>query len=122
MQYGQLLPVVTDQRCGLINNRSNKLATVFLAIRSLCVYRLLKATAIYLFGDQANILKAVKLYRKAAEQGNTDAQFRLGMCYEGGRGVAKDETEAIIWYRKAAERGYAVAQSVLSIRNWSRQR
>ncbi len=35
--------------------------------------------------------EAVKPYRKAAEQENVQAQFNLGMMYEEGRGVAKNE-------------------------------
>lgn len=44
--------------------------------------------------------------RKAAEQGEADAQYRLG-CY------AKDETEALKWYHKAAEQGHEGAKSRL---------
>ena len=47
---------------------------------------------------------------KAAEQGNGNAQFNLGWMYENGRGVAKNEAEAVRWYRKAAEQGTAQAQ------------
>ncbi|MBS0351575.1 MAG: sel1 repeat family protein, partial [Proteobacteria bacterium] len=49
--------------------------------------------------------EAVNWYRKAAEQGEPWAQVNLGVCYECGRGVAKDERAAIIWYQKAAEQG-----------------
>ena len=52
-------------------------------------------------------------YRKAAEQGNADAQYNLGLCYEVGSGVPKDEVEAVKWYRKAADQGYVEAQSYL---------
>ncbi len=54
-------------------------------------------------------MKAVKLYRKAAEQGHANAQFCLGCCYFEGKGVEEDKTEAVKWYRKAAEQGYARA-------------
>ncbi len=61
--------------------------------------------------------EAVKWYRKAAEQGVADAQYRLGLALSAGRGVANDENEAAKWYRKAAEQnrhdaedGDAVAQ------------
>ncbi|MBS0350073.1 MAG: sel1 repeat family protein, partial [Proteobacteria bacterium] len=37
----------------------------------------------------------------------------LGVCYEEGRGVAKDEKEAVSWYRKAAKQGYPEAQNNL---------
>ncbi len=54
--------------------------------------------------------EAVKWYRKAAEQGDADAQYQLGKCYDYGRGVTQDFTEAVKWYRKAAEQGDADAQ------------
>jgi TPR repeat protein len=33
--------------------------------------------------------------------------------YDDGRGVEKDEAEAVQWYRKAAEQGAAIAQNNL---------
>jgi uncharacterized protein len=47
--------------------------------------------------------EALKWYRKAAEQGNPDAEVELGRCYEDGRGVEQDYALAAQWYRKAAE-------------------
>ena len=35
--------------------------------------------------------------------------------YENGRGVAKDDAEAVIWYRKAADQGNALAQFNLGL-------
>ena len=58
---------------------------------------------------------AVKWFRKAAEQGDVEAQFGLGVCYSGGDGVAKDTVEAVKWYRKAAEQGFAAAQCKLGL-------
>jgi TPR repeat protein len=46
--------------------------------------------------------EAVRLYRKAADLGNTDAMNHLGDMYFYGRGVAKDEAKAVDLYRKAA--------------------
>src|SRR5262249_41314290 len=37
------------------------------------------------------------------------AQRAIGAMYNGGRGVAKDEAEALKWYRKAAENGNLAA-------------
>ena len=51
--------------------------------------------------------------RKAAAQGDADAQYELGLCYGVGCGVPEDEVEAAKWYRKAAEQGHAEAQSDL---------
>ena len=52
-------------------------------------------------------------FRKAADQGNAEAQYDLGLCYEVGSGVPEDEVEAVKWYRKAAEQGHAEAQTDL---------
>lgn len=57
---------------------------------------------------------AAVLFRKAAEQGHAIAQFNLALMYELGRGVAKDEQQAVFWYQKAANQGHAVAQTCLS--------
>lgn len=49
-------------------------------------------------------------YRKAAEQGDVEAQVNLAYCYYIGSGVEQDYAEAVKWYRKAAEKGSAKAQ------------
>ena len=49
-------------------------------------------------------------YKASAEQGDAEAQFNLGWCYDDGRGVAKDYVEAVKWYRKAAEQCHTEAQ------------
>ena len=48
--------------------------------------------------------------RRLADQGDATAQFNLGIMYSEGRGVLKDDAEAVEWYRLAAEQGYADAQ------------
>jgi len=42
---------------------------------------------------------------KAAEQGNADEQTLLGLIYEVGQDVPRDDAEAVKWFRKAAEQG-----------------
>lgn len=42
---------------------------------------------------------------KAAAQGDAEAEFSLGVLYATGRGVARDDAQAVNWYRKAAEHG-----------------
>ena len=42
-------------------------------------------------------------YRKAAEQGLSKAQHKLGSMYYKGKGVMKDYAKADKWYRKASE-------------------
>jgi TPR repeat protein len=46
-----------------------------------------------------------------AKQGNSTAQYNLGVMYQFGKGaVAQNYTQAIFWYRKAAEQGDTSAQ------------
>ena len=52
---------------------------------------------------------------QAAEQGDADAQFNLGVSYDNGTGVEQDDSEAARWYRKAAEQGHAGAQFNLAL-------
>lgn len=56
---------------------------------------------------------AAWLLRPLAEQGNAQAQIKLGWMYERGQGVPQNDQEAVKWYRKAAQLGYAEAQSSL---------
>ncbi len=47
----------------------------------------------------------VRWYRKAADQGNVDAQFNLGYMYWKGLGVRQDYVKAHMWYNLAAFEG-----------------
>jgi hypothetical protein len=53
--------------------------------------------------------------RKAAEQGDANAQSGLGFMFDKGQGVPQDSAQAVYWYRKAAEQGYANAQYNLGV-------
>ena len=70
------------------------------------------AFAAYRRGDYAT---ALRLWHPLAEQGDAEAQFHLGVLYESGQGVLRNDAEAIKWYRKAAEQGDGVAQLNLGI-------
>jgi TPR repeat protein len=59
--------------------------------------------------------KAIALYRQAAERGSTPAQTYLGVIYDKGRGVPRDDAEAIKWYRLAANNGDAQSQFNLGV-------
>jgi hypothetical protein len=65
------------------------------------------AVAAFQRGDYAT---ALRLWRPLADQGNSNAQYVLGMMYDDGLGVAQDIREAVQWYRTAAEHGNAWAQ------------
>lgn len=57
--------------------------------------------------------EAVRWFRKAADQGDPDGQYRLGSAYASGVGVKEDKSEAAKWYLKAAEHGLTIAQYML---------
>lgn len=57
--------------------------------------------------------KGVEWIRKAAMQGDRDAQANLGECYWAGVGVEENQTEAENWCRKAANQGVGGAQLIL---------
>ena len=42
---------------------------------------------------------------QAASEGLAAAQHEAGVCYSEGRGVEKDEQEAVRWFRRAANQG-----------------
>lgn len=47
---------------------------------------------------------------KAAEQGDDEAQFTVGVMYENGQGTVANSEKALYWYEKAAEQGNAEGQ------------
>jgi len=61
------------------------------------------------------LVDAVKQYRSDAEQGDAEAQYMLGCCYQFGDGVIKDKVEAAKWLRKSAKQGYGQAQNLLEV-------
>ena len=65
---------------------------------------------------QASLQAAAQLQSvtQAAEHGNAEAQFTLGLYYCKGEFVTKNEVEAVKWWRKAAEQGYLRAQCELA--------
>ena len=60
-------------------------------------------------------VEAVRWYRKAADQGDADAQGKLGVTYQQGRGVAQSDVEAVRWWQKAADQGNAGAQAMVGM-------
>jgi TPR repeat protein len=54
--------------------------------------------------------RAFEYYTLAAGQGHAAAQYKLGVCYEFGKGVAPNPQRAFEYYTLAANQGHAVAQ------------
>ena len=57
--------------------------------------------------------EAAQLYRDAAAQGNAEGHAGLAGLLLSGRGVAKDEKQALSHFSKAAELGHAASIEVL---------
>src|SRR5437899_2633314 len=51
--------------------------------------------------------------RAKADQGDAEAQKKLGAAYARGQGLPQDYKEAAKWYRQAADQGHAGAQTAL---------
>jgi TPR repeat protein len=77
--------------------------------RAVCLLALAAA------GQAARPMKweSLMLVKAAAEKGDREAQFLIGVQYKAGDGLARDRAEAAKWLRKAAESGHAEAQYAL---------
>jgi hypothetical protein len=60
--------------------------------------------------EEALLLK----YKGSAERGETWGQHNLGIVYNNGKLVPKDNVQAAYWYRKAADQGDTAAQIYLA--------
>lgn len=63
--------------------------------------------------ERGDYTTALKEWRPLAEQGNPDAQYKLGTMYRHGQGVTQDYKVAIKWFKLAADQGNVSAQSNL---------
>ena len=58
--------------------------------------------------------KDLQALQAQANQGDTEAQIRLGDLYAKGRGVQQDHAQARAWYEKAAAQGHPIGQNSLA--------
>ncbi len=56
-------------------------------------------------GTDENYTQAVYWYKKAAEQGDTEAQLNLAVMYASGEGIPENFVLAYKWANLAAARG-----------------
>jgi uncharacterized protein len=63
--------------------------------------------------DSADYATARKELLPLAEQGNAQAQYRLGKMANLGQGLPPDKKEAARWFHLAAQQGLAAAQGAL---------
>ena len=65
------------------------------------------------FYDKGNYTEALNWYKKAAENGSSDAQSELGFMYMNGEGTPVNKSEGAKWLIKASENGDLMAQRAL---------
>lgn len=58
---------------------------------------------------------AAQLYLQAAQMGDVDAQVKMGMLFQEGKGLDQNDKEAFFWYKKAADQGNMNALSFLAV-------
>ena len=63
--------------------------------------------------SDSNNVSVLSPLLKAAEEGNVEAQYHLGLCYFAGVGVKMNYVTASAWFVKAAEQGLPKAQYAL---------
>lgn len=61
-------------------------------------------------GDET---RAASLFKAAAKQENPEAQYYLGLCYQHGKGVKKNQHYAIELFKKSSRNGYQPADNEL---------
>ena len=71
---------------------------------------------------QGNFDEGIKAYKKAANLGDTDAMYNIGICYYRDK---NDPQEALKWFLKAAEKGDVDAQVTVGLaynlgENWAK--
>ncbi|HLA36203.1 MAG TPA: tetratricopeptide repeat protein [Rhodocyclaceae bacterium] len=59
--------------------------------------------------DAGRDAQAFQLLTPLANEGNAQAQYRLGILYYHGKGAPEDENLAIYWWKKAAAQGNSEA-------------
>jgi TPR repeat protein len=65
--------------------------------------------------EERDFDEAFELLLPLAENGDPEAQFKVGFMYVHGRGVDRDFDEAIRWMTAAAEQGFPEAQYNLAL-------
>ena len=68
--------------------------------------------------ERYDFATALTALEPLAQQGNVEAQLRLGLMYHKGLGVTADSAKAMKWLRLAADQDNAQAQYVLGTIYW----
>jgi len=88
------------------------MVVALLAVTPASAQTLVQGYAAYGKGDYATALANLQ---PLATKGSKAAQYYLGLMYEKGRGVTRNDAEAAQWFRRAADQGHADAQYSLAV-------
>jgi TPR repeat protein len=61
-------------------------------------------------GAEVDLISATEFYKRAADQGSANGQYRYGCCLEKGKGVQLDRISAAAFFKKSADQGNAAGQ------------
>lgn len=64
--------------------------------------------------NQEKFEEAIPILTEAAELGNAESQYNLGVCYQFGYGTEKNDSIATAWYLKSAEQGWTDGEYKMS--------
>ena len=64
-------------------------------------------------GVEQDYCEAFRWLKKSAEQGDEDAQYKIGVMYHNGIGVEKDEEAAMEWLKVSSDNGNSNAREYL---------
>jgi uncharacterized protein len=64
---------------------------------------------------EQNGMEPVPELQKNADQGDSNAEYKLGLVYDAGVGARQDLAKAAHWYQKAADHGHVAAQFNLGL-------
>ena len=62
--------------------------------------------------SQPDYDEAVRWFRKAADQGDAQAQYAIGKCYFKGQGLRVNYIEAYVWGAFSAMNGYRLGDQL----------
>lgn len=65
-------------------------------------------------GVERNLETAGRLFLRAAEGGDAEAQYAIAVMYRTGLGQPKDRDQSLIWLKRASEQRYPAAQAALA--------
>jgi uncharacterized protein len=100
-----------DRACGLFEGGRCALALLIgVALLSFSARSLADYPAAAGFYTKKDYEHAFPLMLSAAQEGEAEAQFTIGVMYDVGQFVAIDKQTALGWYRRAADQGHPNAQ------------